>query len=298
MDETNEGIPIPDDVQTTVDGRDSWTNPCQMMHKTNVYGWDQWRTANTRWCTDQLLMDKTDDSFHTRWCTKQLLIDNTSEGLHIPEDVQKNNWWMRQNKESIPDDVRNNCRWMRLTRDYPCHMMYTQLLIDKTDERIHARWCTKQLFMDEASEGIPVPDDVQYNCWWKTQMKESMPDAVRNNCWSMSAMKRVHIPHYAQNNCWWMRENNGSTPDNVRNNCWWMRSMKDCSYQMMYKTTVDARHRWRNPCQMRNEATGYGRDRWWNTYRIMHERTDDGWDQWRTIDTSRCAKERLMYATE
>ena len=52
MDETNEGLTIPDDVQK------------------------------------QLLMDETDKEIHTRRCTKQLLMDETNEGLLITDHVQ------------------------------------------------------------------------------------------------------------------------------------------------------------------------------------------------------------------
>ena len=37
----------------------------------------------------------------------------------------------------------------------------------------------KQLLMDETNEGLPMPDDVQNNCWWIRQMKEFIPDVVR-----------------------------------------------------------------------------------------------------------------------
>ena len=41
MDETNQGLPILDHVQTTIDGWESWRNPCQMMYETTVDGTDQ-----------------------------------------------------------------------------------------------------------------------------------------------------------------------------------------------------------------------------------------------------------------
>ena len=34
MDVANEALAIPDDVQTTADGRENGRNPCQMMHET------------------------------------------------------------------------------------------------------------------------------------------------------------------------------------------------------------------------------------------------------------------------
>ena len=38
MNETNEGLPIPDDVETTVDARENGKNPCQIMYKATVDG--------------------------------------------------------------------------------------------------------------------------------------------------------------------------------------------------------------------------------------------------------------------
>ena len=43
MDVTNEGLPIQDDVQTTVDGWYRWGNPYQMMYKTTINVRDRWR---------------------------------------------------------------------------------------------------------------------------------------------------------------------------------------------------------------------------------------------------------------
>ena len=88
MDVASEGLPIPDDVQTTVDGRENGRNPCQMMYETTVDQSDQRRTYHTSWCTKQLLMDETDKEMHTRCCMKQLLMDETNEGLSIPDHVQ------------------------------------------------------------------------------------------------------------------------------------------------------------------------------------------------------------------
>ena len=48
MDVASEGLPITDDVQTTVDGRENGRNPCQMMHDTTVDGPDRERTFHTR----------------------------------------------------------------------------------------------------------------------------------------------------------------------------------------------------------------------------------------------------------
>ena len=70
MDDTNEGLPIPVDVQTTVDWRENWRNPCQMMYEVTVDGSDQSRTYHTRWCTKQMLMDETYEEFNSWWCTK------------------------------------------------------------------------------------------------------------------------------------------------------------------------------------------------------------------------------------
>ena len=140
----------------------------------------------------------------------QLLIDETNDIPPIPDYVQNNGWWMRQ------------------TKNYPCQMMYEaavdgcdqwrtthsrwrtkQLLMDKRDEDIHTRWWAKQLLMCETNEGLPIPDDVQINCWWPETSKESMPDDSQKNCW-------------------------------------WMRPMKGYQYQqMMYKITVDEWDQWR-----------------------------------------------------
>ena len=151
-----------------------------------------------------------------------------------------------------------------------------QLLMDETDEGIHAWWCTKLLLMDETNERLPIPDDVQNNCWWMRQMEESILDGVRNNWWWMRPMKDYPYQMMYKNNCWWMRQMKESIPDDVRNNWWWMRPMKDYPYQTMYKTTVDGWERWRN------------------SYQMVHETTVDGWNQWRTTDTRRCTKQLLM----
>ena len=128
--------------KTTVGGREGLRNPYRMMYEITVDEWDQWMTTHTRWCTKQLLMDKTseglprwytkerlvdksDQEFHSRLCKKQLLMDDTNEGLLLSIDVQNNSWWTRGIKESISDGVRNNCSWMRAMKDYPYQMMYT-----------------------------------------------------------------------------------------------------------------------------------------------------------------------------
>ena len=124
MGKTNEGLPIPDHVQNACSWTRKMKNPYQIMYETTADGWNQWRTAYTRWYTKQLLMDDKDEGIHNRWCTKQLLMDEVNEILPIPDDIQNNCWWMREMKESIPDEARNNSWWMRRMKDYPCQMMY------------------------------------------------------------------------------------------------------------------------------------------------------------------------------
>ena len=163
--------------KTTVDGRDRWRNPCQMMHK--------------------------------------LLMDEANKEQPIPDCVQK------------------------------------KLLMDDRDEIIHTRWCAKQLLMDEINEEQPIPYGAQNNGWWIREMKESTQDYVWNNCWRIRPMK--YCPYKIM--CYstvdgWDRWGNETIPDDVRNNCWWMRPMKDYPYQMICKTTVGGRNRWSNPCQM------------------------------------------------
>ena len=244
MDETNEGLPIRHGVKTAVDGLDTYRNPYKMMHEPTVDGRYQRRITYTRWCTKQLLMNEgwrnphqmmfetTADGWdqrmttHARWCVKQLLIYETDDG-------------------PIPDDARNNCWRMRPTKDDPYRMAYEttvdgqeiwsnpyqmmhetsvdgwdkwrntharwctkQMLMDERGDWIHTWWCAKELLMDETNYGLPIQDGVQFNGQCMREMKKSIPDEAQN--------------------------------------CWWMRPMKDYPYQMVYKTTVDGRDRWKN----------------------------------------------------
>ena len=107
----------------------------------------------------------------------------------------------------------------------------------------HTRWCTIQLLMEDTDEEI--------HATWCT--KQPLMDE-RN--------EGIAKSYEAQNNFWWMR------------------SIKDYSYQMMRKTTVDARDRWRNPC------------------RIIYETTVDWWGQCRNIHTRWCTKQLLMDETD
>ena len=131
--------------------------------------------------------------------------------------------------------------------------------MNETDET-HTRWCTKQLLMDEINEGLPIPDEVQNNCWWMRQIMESIPDGVRNNCW-------------------------------------WMRPVKDYPYQMRYKTTVDGWERWWNPRRMVYDTTvdGWNQTRTthsrWNTKQLLMGETGEG------IHTRWCTKQLLMDET-
>ena len=138
------------------------------------------------------------------------------------------------------DRIRNLCQMVyKTTVDgiYQWRTTHTrwcadQLLMDETDDGIHTRWCRKQLLIDETNEELHIPDD-------------------------------------AQKNCWWTRHNKESTKAYVRNHCRWMRWLKYYAYQMMYKTTVDVRGSWRNPCQMK----------------MMYETTVNGWGQWSNTRT-------------
>ena len=164
--------------KTTIDGRSRRWNPYQMMYETTVDGSDQSRTFHTRWCTNQLLMDKTDEEYHsgctkqlwieeaderihTRSCTKQLLMDVANDGLPIPDDVQTT--------IDGRENGRNPCQMMYETtvdgsaqrRTYHTWWCTKEMMMDETDKEIHTRWCTKQLLMDETNEGLPMPDHVQ-----------------------------------------------------------------------------------------------------------------------------------------
>ena len=153
MNDTNAWLPKPDYVQITVDVWENSRNPYQMMYEATVDGSDQRRTYHTRWCTKQLVMDKTDEEFHAGWCTKQLVIDETNEELSIPEDVQNNRWCMIPNKEFIPDDVRNSCWWMRPTNGYSYQIMYRATVNGWERCGIHTRWCRN-------------------TCWWIRKMRD------------------------------------------------------------------------------------------------------------------------------
>ena len=104
MDETNEGLPIPDDVHCNCcwtrqmmvsipdDGRnDCWwvrqrkDYPYQMVPKT-LFMDDIDEVIHTRWCNRNCWWMR-DEEIHIRWCTKQLLMDETNEELLIPDDV-------------------------------------------------------------------------------------------------------------------------------------------------------------------------------------------------------------------
>ena len=113
-----------------------------------------------------------------------------------------------------------------------------QLLMGETEQWIHTRWCSKQLLMDDANEGLPMPDDVQNNCWlmrhmrihgrWCTQqllMDETMKD------YPHQVMKKTTAgvwhswrhPYQTMHEC----------------SCSWLRPRKDYLNQKMCKTTVD-----------------------------------------------------------
>ena len=176
MDETNEGLPIPDHIQTTVDGCESWRNPCQMTYETTVDESDQRRTYHTRWCTKQLLMDEIDKEIHTRWCTKQLLMYETNQGQPIPHDVQTTvggweNWRnpCQMMYEATGSDQRGtyHTRWStkqmmmdEADKEYHLRWCPKQLRMDEIDNRFHTRWCTKEMLIDDANEGLPISYDV------------------------------------------------------------------------------------------------------------------------------------------
>ena len=206
------------------------------MYETTVDGWDQWKTTHTSdvynncWWTREMNESIRDDVHNNCWWVIQM---NES----IPDELQTNCSWTRQRRESILDDVRNNCWWTRLMKDYQYQTVYKITVCGWVRwGNLYPRWCAKQLLTDKTNEGLPIPDDVQNNCWWMRQMKKSIPDDV-------------------QSNCWWMRQMKKSIPDDVQNNCWWMRPIKDYPHQMRYKTTVDGSDRWRNPYQMVYETT-------------------------------------------
>ena len=134
--------------------------------------------------------------------------------------------------------------------------------------------------MVETNEGLPILDEVQNNCWWMRQMKESITDGVRNNCW-------------------------------------WMRPMKDYTYQMKYKTTVDGMRQIKEsiPDGIRKkllvDETNEGlpirdvvqnncwwKERWRNPYQMVYETTVDRWDKWRTTNTRWSTKQQLMDETD
>ena len=186
--------------ETTVDGWERWSSTYQMMYETTDDEWEQSRTA------------------HTRWCTKQLLMDETDEGI-------------------LPDNVWNNCGWMRPMKNYPFQMVNKatgdgretsnihtrwctkQLLMDEKDDGIHTRWCTKQLSMDENNEELPIRDGAQ-STKLMNEREEIIPDDVRNNCWWMRPMKDcTYQMMYKTALDGWKR---------------WINP-----YQMMYKTIVD-----------------------------------------------------------
>ena len=146
------------------------------------------------WCTKGM---------HARWCTKQLLMDATNEELPIPDDEQKNCWWMREIKDSMLDDVWYNCKWMIPMKDYPYQMMY-KATVDGRDRRrmpfqmIHDtpvdgwdRWKNPYQMMHETTgdewdqQMTTHTKYVQNNCWWTRHMMESIPVDTRNNSWRM-----------------------------------------------------------------------------------------------------------------
>ena len=150
--------------EKTVDGWKRWRSPYRMTYKreTPVDGWYQWSITHTRWCTNQLLMNDTDDGIDITWSTNQLLMDETNEEQLIPDEVTnnccwmgdeeihtrrcKNNCWsMRQMKKSIADNVGKYCWRMRPTKDYPYQLTY------KTTVNEWGRWANPYQKMDETT---------------------------------------------------------------------------------------------------------------------------------------------------
>ena len=177
-------------------------HPYQSIYKTTVDRWDHWRTTytrwwtkqllmvesdeaiNARWCTKQLLMDEADEVIHTRWCTNKLSMDETNEGPPKPEIYKTTVYrWERRNPYQMMCESTVN--WWDHWRTTYTRWYTKQLLMDESDEWVLARWYTNPPFTDETNGGLPIPGDVQNNCWWMREMKESMPDDVRNNCWWM-----------------------------------------------------------------------------------------------------------------
>ena len=162
MDETNEGLPISDEVQnnflwmrqmkksipdgvrnnclwmrpmndypyqimykTTADGWGRWRNPHQMMCKRTAGGWGIWR--NPYQMMGGTIVDGWDQwrTSHTRWCTSQTTVD----GWNLRTTTQAR-WCPKEllmddiNKGSIPDDVGKNCWWNRPTKGYPGKMVH------------------------------------------------------------------------------------------------------------------------------------------------------------------------------
>ena len=186
-------------------------NPYQMKYKTTDDGWDRWKNPY------QMVYETTVDEWD-RWSNPyQMMHKTTVDGW--------NQWGNTQTTWGTK------------------HM-----LMDETGEGIHTRYCAKQVLMDETNEGIPIPHEVQNNCWWMTtdeRVHTSMMyktnvdgwDRQRNPYHMMTKQlltdetnEGLSIPDEIQNNCWWMRQMRKSIPDSVQNNCWWLRPMKDYQY--------------------------------------------------------------------
>ena len=134
--------------------------------------------------------------------------------------------------------------------------MMLETTVNGWDERMttHARWCTKQLLMDERDEGInnrwrinscscmKRMKDYTYQmvykttCWWTKQMMESIPDDARSKCWWRRPTKQLlKLKTDEGINIRWCTKqlligntNEGlPIPDDVQNSCWWIWEMKE-----------------------------------------------------------------------
>ena len=149
--------------------------------------------------------------------------------------------------------------------------MYEQLLMNERAEGIHARWCMKQLLMDQTNEGLTKLDHVQTTVdgWY----------SWRNPCQLMYETTVDGSDQWRTYHTGWCTKQLLMYNTDKEIHTRW------CTKQLlMYETieglpipdhvqaTVDEWENWRDPCQM------------------MHETTVDGSDQGRTFHTRWSAK--------
>ena len=183
------------------------------MYETSVDGGGQWRSIlpdyvqNNRWWVREIKESIPDDVRNNCWWVRrmkcypyQMIYKATVDGrgrwrnpcqmIHrlLTDETVCESSGMNSFICFAHHDAQTVYRWDQWMTTHT-NMMYKKLLMNERDEKIHTRWCTKQLLTYETNKGLHIPDSVQNNCWWMREIMKSITDDVRKNWWWMRPMK-------------------------------------------------------------------------------------------------------------